>query len=292
MAKARKLLNRRNAARNIRTITKTMEMVSAARFKRAHKLMASVRPYTARLAGLVADLLARGTEDLSHPLMRETDVKRDVLIVLTADRGLCGSYNASILRLAEQRRRQLGEADYETRLWLVGKRGRRLAEQAGLTVERDFEDFGDTPDFSRVAHIGNELMESFLAGEIGGLEVVYMQFVSSGRQQPAVAQILPLTLLGADAEKPAEQFKAPYEFLPTPEEVLTALLPATVRLKLYQCFVEAASGEQKARVAAMHLATDNADDMIQDLSRHYNRLRQSRITTELAEILGGREGLE
>ncbi len=289
MAKARKIQKRLRAVGNIRTVTKTMEMVASMRFKRSHDRAVSARPYTDRLADLVGDILGRRDESaLRHPMLIEhPTVKRDVLIVLTSNSGMCGAYNAAVLSVAIERLGLLDKEGYDVKLWVAGKRGVRNLRFRGYEVDRVLADFDHRPDYSRVSDLARELLAMFLGGRLGGLEAAYTQFLSSGRQVPVIAQLLPLTYTPPPPRTPGAPELAPYEFRPSQQEILDELLPATLRLRLYQCFLDAAVAEQIARVRAMGAATENADEMLHDLTVRYNRTRQAQITTELAEIVGG-----
>ncbi len=293
MAKARKILKRLRAVGSIRTVTKTMEMVASTRFKRAHVRAAAARPYTDRLTDLVGDLVGRGArEELSHPLLIEHErVQRDVLLVITSNTGMCAGYNASVLSVAIARHQQLTEAGYDVLLRVVGRRGLHALRFRGLAIDRTLTQLDQRPSFAAVAELAEELMTDFAAGRISGLEVAYTQYISSGRQSAVIAQLLPLTYTAPPPTTPGVA-PQPYEFLPSPRAILAQLLPATVRLRLYQCFLDAAVTEQIARMQAMRAATDNADEMLQDLTVSYNRDRQAQITTELAEILGGAAGVD
>jgi len=295
VAKARKILDRLHAVRNVRTVTGAMEMVASTQFKKTHKHAVAIRPYTIRLTDLVEDVVRRcGAGTLDHPLLREPiGPHREVLVALTSSRGLCGAYNSRVLALAAERFGQLVVAEYDVRLHVVGKKGIQYLRFRDFRIDREYKHFGSPPDYDRVAALAEELMTAFLDGKISGLEVAYMQFLSAGRQSPAIAQILPLSEIepsdqaGTRADEPVA-----YELIPSPRDILENLLPAMVRLRLYQCFLDAAVGEQIARISAMRAANENADEMIHDLTIRSNRLRQSQITTELAEILGGHAGLQ
>ena len=295
MAKARRILKRANAARNIRSLTRTMEMVSTSRFRAAHVLSAAGRPYTDRLTDLVAEMIDRvGLDHLEHPLLVEhPDVKREVLLVLTSSRGLCGSYNQGVIRVAMERYHQTLGAGYDTRLHVAGKKGASALRARRVAIDRTIAEMDHVPEYLPVGRLAEQYMDMYVSGEIGGLEVAYTRMARSGQARPVIAQILPLTELTAPpAAGPTRAEKTPFDFYPSVETILRNLLPATVRLRLYQCFIDASVAEQMARMTAMRSATENADEMIQDLTRQYNRMRQSQITTELSEILGGRAGLE
>jgi F-type H+-transporting ATPase subunit gamma len=300
MAKARKILRRKKAVKNIRAVTKTMEMVSTARFKKMYNRAVAARPYTERLCDLVGDLIAcSGPEGLRHPLLTPPPgPKCDVLLVLTGNRGLCGSYNHAVLRMATERMSQVTPEGYKVCLRVVGKKGIQFFRHAGHRIEKEYTQLetksgGVGPDYDLVSALSNELMSDFLAGKISGLEVAYTQLISAGRYAPVIAQVLPLTqLAGTPKAMPTTGAPAPFDLMPSAKEILDRLLPTTVRLQMYQCFLDAAVTEQIARMSAMRAATEAADEMIHNLTVLYNRLRQSQITTELAEIIGGRAGIE
>jgi len=251
MAKTRNILKRVRAVGNIRTVTRAMQMVATARFKVVHDRVSSFSPFSTHLQQMVADLVIRAAagENISHPLLvPQTGVRRDVLLVITSNRGLCGSYNSSVLKLAMSRLAQLQAAEYDVLLHVVGRRGARYLRFRKIAVNREHLDFGDLPQYARIAKLGDEMMSQFLGGGISGLEVAYMQFVSGGQQRPVIAKLLPLEDLPQPSE--AEQdpsLLAPCDFLPSPASILRRLLPNTVRLKLYQCFLDAAAAEQLMR---------------------------------------------
>ncbi len=293
MAQVRDILTRTKAVRNVRRVTKTMEMVATARFQKSRNRTVALRSYTNRLAELTGDVVARGTRSKAfHPLLLEHEqVKRDVLLIITSDRGMCGPYNTSVLRIAMERLGQLLEAEYHVELHVVGRKGIQYLEHRGLVVDVEYAQFEGSPVYEHVSALTDGFIEEFLAAQIGGLEVAYMQFISSGRRRPAIAQILPLSNLPTPPRLPTLGEPAAYELCPSGDEILARLLPATVRMRMYQCFLDAAVCEQFERIAAMRSATENADEMIHDLTVRYNRIRQAQITTELTEIMGGRMGV-
>lgn len=292
MARTRKIRSRIKAVRSIRRITRTMEMISRGRFKRTHDLAVGLRPYTDSLAELVGDLVHRGAvEELSHPLLAEPKGRCDVLMIITSNRGLCGPYNAQVLRLGLERMGQIVDAGLEVKLRVVGRRGAQQLRYRGMQFEETGADLGELPNYDQIAAMADALMDEFLSGKITGVEIAYTQFISSARRRPAIAQVLPLSNLPVSPRAPGAATRVPYEIVPSAAEILDKLLPAAVRLRVWQCFCDAAVSEQLERIAAMQAATTNADEMIRTLTVKYNRMRQSQITTELAEILGGRAGL-
>ncbi len=294
MARIRNIRQRTLSVRNIRNVTRTMETVATVRFKKVYNLAVAGRPYTDRLLAMVNDLASHSSaKKFHHPLMfPKEEIRRNALLVISTDRGLCAGYNASVLRLAMERLGQLLADEHDSLLQVVGKEGADYLRFRGFDINREYTDVGDPPRYDPVARLADMMIESFLAGEIGGFEVAYMRFVSSGTQRPEIAQILPLTEIEPHDElAPVPLEAAPFEPVPSAKQLLADLLPRTARLRVFQCFLDASASEHAMRMAAMRAATDNADEMIHDLRRQYNRLRQSQITTELTEIMGGRAGI-
>lgn len=292
MAKARAVLKRLKAVRNIRKITRTMELIATARFKKAMDRATEAAAYTAKIAELAADL-AQSATDFSHPLMEiRQERKTGVLLVLTSNRGLCGGYNSGVLKLALQKMREAPAAGQKLILEVSGKRGLNFLRFQKATADRSYTNFEDKPGFDEVEAIAGRLIQMYVAREIDWVDVAYVKFLSASKQIATVETLLPLSK--PDAEAGAEQKSAApiqYEFLPSAGEILEELLPAAFKSRLFKCFLDAAVSEQIFRMVAMKGATENAGDMISNLSRVYNRARQSQITSELSEIIGGAEAL-
>lgn len=291
MANRRVLVKRRKAVRNIKKITHTMQLIATARFQAAFNRAMATKPYTEKLAEMVEDL-ARAAGSLDHPLLQtHDDVKRSELVVLTSTRGLCGGYNSSVLRTAIVHLDEQAAQGIETRVHMVGKKGISYFKFLRRDTREQSTDIGDAPRFEQVEPIANGLIDRFLKGEIASASVAYMKFFSAGLQRPVVQQLLPLAARETAEKKEAAGPTVQYEFSPSPQELLDELLPAMVRVRLFQAFTDAAVSEQNARRVAMKAATDAAGDMIKALSRQYNRARQTHITMELLDIIGGANAL-
>ena len=293
MAKARALDKRRKSIKNIRKITRTMELISTARFKRAMDRALAAGAYTRRITKLVADLALAGLE-VSHPLL-ETREQTDnaSLLVLSANRGLCGGYNGSVLRLATARWRKLKEVIPNTRLEISGKRGISSFRFRKIHADEEFTHFEDKPKFDEVELLANRYLEAYETGQLDRLDVAYTRFDSLSRQTAVVETLLPLSGLGPDEETDDAQpaGESQYEFLPSAESILDEVVPASFKVKLFKCFLDAAVSEQVARMMAMKAATENADTMISHLTMTYNRARQTQITSELLEVISGAEAI-
>jgi F-type H+-transporting ATPase subunit gamma len=297
MANRRVLVRRRKSVRNIRKITRTMQLIATARFQAAFNRAMATKPYTEKLAELVEDLSRAAGGDVEHPLLAtRPDDKRSALVVLTSSRGLAGGYNASILRAAVTHLDEQAARGVDTRVHMVGKKGISYFRFLRRPMAEQITSIGDRPRFEQVEPIANALIASFVAGEIGSAYAAYMRFLSAGQQRPVVVQLLPLARQ-ADAAAPEEAEdrrparRVEYEFSPSPRELLDELLPAVVRVRLFQAFTDAAVSEQVARMVAMKAATEAAGDMIKALTRQYNRARQTQITMELLDIVGGANAL-
>lgn len=293
MAKARALDKRRKSIRNIRKITRTMELIATARFKKAMDRAAASTAYTKRITQLVADLSKSGLA-VSHPLLEaRPETKNATLLILTANRGLCGGYNGAVLRNALNRLTELREKIPNIRIEVSGKRGISALKFKKVDIDETFTKFEDQPKYDDVEVIANRYLEAFIAGKLDRLDVAYTKFISSSKQIAVVETILPLGSLGDEPSKTEGKSKeSMYEFLPSAASILEEVVPASFKVKLFKCFLDAAVSEQIARMVAMKSATENASDMIKQLSMTYNRARQSQITGEIMEIIGGVEALK
>ena len=295
MANARALDKRRKSIRNIRKITRTMELIATARFKKAMDRATAATDYTARITRLVGDLAASGLE-VSHPLLEgRTEVNNVATLVLTANRGLCGGYNGNVLRQAIRQRQEWQDQNKNLALDVSGKRGISGFKFRNISVENTYTQFDDQPAFEEVEKIAEGYLEDYASGKIDRLDVVYTQFKTVARQETVVETLLPLGSLideEGSEEGASGSSESLYEFVPSPESILEEVVPMSFKVKLFKCFLDAAVSEQIARMVAMKSATENASDMIRNLSQTYNRARQSQITGEIMEVIGGVEALQ
>jgi len=293
MAKARALVKRRKAVVNIRKITRTMQLIATARFQKTMTRAQATRPYAEKITELVQELSAAG-EQIRHPLLAENPAaERSALLVVTSNRGLCGGYNSSLLRLAEEQLRAAEAAGHSADLSVLGKKGVAYFRFLKREMARAVTDLPDMPAFSDSEPFAEDFMARYAAGQYAAVHVIYMRFVSVARQVPTCIRLLPVRPEQRETETaPAAAGVAQYDFSPGPVELLAELLPVTVKVRLFQCLTDAAVSEQVARMVAMKAATDAADEMNKLLTRQYNRARQSQITNELLDILGGAEALQ
>ena len=290
MAGAREIKGRIKAVANIQRITKTMQMIATSKFAKAQQRAVSAKPFVEGVFELVQELAATAG-DIEHPLVNgpsgvspaDLAAKPHVYLVLTSDRGLCGPYNGSVIRTALGTLREPG---VNSSTELVGKKGASVLRFNKIEVAERHSQFGDNPRREDIDRLADRYMSRFIAGEISGVTVIYMRFISAGKQAPESLQLLPLKPPAASDDQPAGGSTL-YEYMPDAEELLAELLPVTVRATLNQCFSDAVVSEHVARMIAMKAATDNAGRMGKDLKRIFNRARQAQITTELTEIISG-----
>jgi len=317
MAKARAIVKRRKAVRNIRKITKTMQMIATAKFQKALKRAVGTKPFTLKVRELVSELADSVGGEVDHPLLRKVDDRnrknRIAVLVITANRGLAGAYNGNVLRASNAFIKQQEAAGKTVDLYAVGKKGITFFNYQKRPIKARFETNMDNPKFAEVERGAQDFMQQFIDGQIDAVYVGSMNFISTGVQKPAVTQLLPLGGISAGAESAGAatgtatstmaqraNVAAPgklvpetiYDFSPGALELLDELLPLTVKTTLYQCFLDAVTSENVSRMVSMKSATDNADKMIKAQTMQYNRARQSQITTELSEIMGGVEAMK
>jgi F-type H+-transporting ATPase subunit gamma len=293
MAKARALVTRRKSIRNIRKITRTMELIATARFKKAMDRASEAAAYTRKLSEIVADL-SQANLSFSHPLLKQPEkVENSILLVLTSNRGLCGGYNSAVLRQAVSRIREARAAGETISLEVSGKRGLNFMKYEQYPVAHAYTTFEDKPRFDEVEVLANRYIADFVAGRIQRVDVAYTKFLNAARQVAVVESLLPIGDIAADTKsKEPARSNIEYEFLPSAREIQDQIVPEAFKARLFKCFLDAAVSEQIARRVAMKAATENADDMIRAISLQYNRARQSQITSELSEIIGGAAALE
>jgi len=292
MAKARALDKRRKSIRNIRKITRTMELVATARFKKALDRAAAAAAYTRRMTELVA-AVKRAQAEVRHPLLEpRAAVQRATLLVLTANRGLCGGFNTNVQRAGLERWHELQADVPHCRLEVSGKRGIAGFKFRGVTATGTFTHFEDRPAFAEVDVLADRYLDEYQTGTLDRLDVAYTKYLSASQQHATVETLLPIGSIGTEAKIGAErEAMSQYEFLPSAASILEEIVPTSFRLKLFSCFLDTAVSEQIARMVAMKAATENADELIVQLSMHYNRARQGRITSELIDLIGGVEAL-
>jgi F-type H+-transporting ATPase subunit gamma len=293
MASLKDIRGRIGSVRNIAQITRAMEMVAASRMKRAQDAILAARPYSDELRAALSRVAAVVGEEV-HPLLARRPVKRVALIMITTDRGLAGSLNANAIRSALRWTQQkIGSGNGETRVEVeaitIGRKGRDGLRRAGIPIAAHFPQLGDRPSFSDVTPIARLVTEDFLEGKFDEIDVAYSTFISTLTQRPEIKPLLPI--VSPEQAEGAETENDEYLFEPSPEAVLSRLLPHFVAVDLYRAVLENQASEQSARMIAMRNSTDNANELIEDLTLVYNKTRQATITREMIEIASGAEAL-
>jgi F-type H+-transporting ATPase subunit gamma len=294
MAQTRELKRRIKSIRKTRQITKTMEMVSTSKLKRASDRVHAARPYAERLGEVISRLMDPELRE-RYPLLRKPEtVKRAAVVLITSNRGLAGAFNVNLIREARRVMDRVREHGAEVELHAVGRKGIgffRFQKQAMATSRIDIT---DRPSADDALSVIDPLRERFESGELDEVYIVYAQFRSALSTPPAVMKVLPVEEKepAADQGQAAGKWQANYELSPSGDQLLTQILPLYVRNSMYRALVETAASEHGARRTAMKNATDNAGDILDLLNRTYNRARQAQITQEIAEIVGGAAALE
>lgn len=275
-----------------------MELIATARFKKAMDRSVAARDYTKQLVKILANISAAGA-DVIHPLLEIRPTNRTAVLVLSGNRGLCGGYNSNIVRQSVAMIGQWKSEQVDTDVAVSGKRGISALKFRGIDMDQKFTSFEDKPAFDAVMPIGRAYLDAYTAGTIDRLDVVYTRFHSIARQEAVTEMLLPLKApetIGQAAAGTTSQAATlasqEYDFYPSAESILEEILPASFLSRLFKCFLDAAVSEQVARMVAMKAASENAAGLIKNLSRRYNRARQSQITGEIMEILGGVEALK
>ena len=293
MAKTRQLKRRIKSVQSTQKITRTMEMVATSKLKRAQDRVVAARPYAAALAEVIGDLYAPELAE-RFPLLRQPGGKgrRVALVVITANRGLCGAFNANLIREARRRIEQLESEGAGVDLHLIGKKGITYFKFAKRQAASQRTDIGDKPKAEHAGEIVGPLMAQFESGALDAVEVVFAQFKSAVSTPPTTLRVLPISPPRATDPGRKPGVAVNYILKPSADAILEQLLPLYVRNQVYRALVETAAAFLGAQRTAMKNATDNAGDIIELLQRTYNRARQAQITQELAEIVGGAEALK
>lgn len=292
MPSLKDIRGRIGAVRNIAQITRAMEMVAASRMKRAQDAIIAARPYSDELRAALSRVSAVVGEEVD-PLLARRPVRRVALIMITTDRGLAGSLNAnairSALRWTQSKLADGGDGRIEVEAITIGRKGRDGLRRAGIPIAAHFGQLGDRPAYSDVTPIARLVTDDFLAGRYDEIDVAYSTFVTTLTQRPEIHPLLPIT--SPEQEAGEEHLNDDYLFEPSPEAVLSRLLPHYVAVDLYRAVLENQASEQSARMIAMRNSTDNANELIEDLTLVYNKTRQATITREMIEIASGAEAL-
>ncbi len=284
MATLRDIQRRIRSVQSTQKITRAMKLVAAAKLRRAQERIVSARPYAAKMAELLGNLVS-GSDEAVHPLLEQREGPRRQIVIITADKGLAGAFNSNIIRRSLDLIRESSAADLT--LVVVGRKARDFYRRRPYTVKRDLIGFWDRLAYSHACELADFFMQQYLEGEVDEVWLLYNEFRSVAVQRPVRMQLLPIPRTEEHAADTVD-----YIYEPGPEEILGELLPRHVRMQVYRALMESAAGEHGARMTAMEAATANAKEMIEVLTIQYNKARQEKITKELLDIVGGAEALK
>ena len=286
MPSLRQVRRRIRSVQNTAKITRAMEMIAASKMRRAQQMVLSGRPYADRINDLLSHLAAQPqSEETVHPLLQRREIKSVEMVLISPDRGLCGGLNANLNRASGQY--VLDNRHLDIEVVTVGKKGRDFMVRANRNLKAVFTDMGDRPNVADVGPISRIVIDGYSDGTSDLVVLIYPEFVTMLSQKPKIQQLLPVEPAGLEAREMVGYIYEPY-----PRPVLDALLPRFVEMQIYHALLESVASEQSARMVAMRNATENANDMISDLTLLMNRIRQDTITRELLDIVGGAVSIE
>lgn len=281
MAGVRDIRRRIRSVRNMQQITRAMKMVAAAKLRKSQEKVIAARPYARQLQEVLARV-AQAQVDVKHPLLEQRQVHKVLYVVISSDRGLCGGYNANLIRKTNS---LIAEQEHEVGLVTVGRKGRDFFRRGKIENMAEFIGVGDDPNYGQAKQIAQEVVRLYQDGEVDEVYLLYTEFLTAIQQRPTQLKLLPI-------EKPTGQMGRQYIFEPSPDEILERLLPKYVETLVFRSLLESKASEHGARMTAMGSATDNAKEMIDRLTLVMNRARQAAITKEISEIVGGAAALE
>ena len=288
MASARDIKKRIVSVKSTKKITRTMELVSTAKSKKAVDRVQAAMPFASKTQELIGSLVEGSA--IHHPLLRVPDKPNKVaLLVTTANRGLCGAFNNNVVKLSMNRYEELKKEGVEVNLYIIGKKGVSVFKFNNYEIEETYTHIDDRPTFEQAQEFADLFIKLFSEEKIDGAEIIYTKYFSAGSQRAHIQSVLPLQLQSDDEAEASFAGEAIFE--PSPEAILYSLLPRAVRVMYYRALLDSAASEQIARRIAMKNATDAASDMIKDMTLQYNRARQAKITQEIAEIVSGAESV-
>ena len=289
MATLRDIQRRIRSVQSTQKITRAMKLVAAAKLRRAQERILAARPYAGKMSELLGNLVsaASGSDETQHPLLEQREGPRRQIVIITADKGLAGAFNANVIRRALEFVRQSKTA--EVTLVVVGRKARDFYRRRPWTIKRDMIGFWDRLAYAHAAELADYFMQQYLDGEVDEVHLVYNEFRSVAVQRPVREQLLPIP---STAEGETDTTVVDYLYEPNPKAILDELLPRHVRTQVFRALMESLAGEYGARMTAMEAATKNAKEMIDVLTIQYNKARQEKITKELLDIVGGAEALK
>jgi F-type H+-transporting ATPase subunit gamma len=294
-ASLRELRQRRTSVTTVKKVTRAMELIASSRIVKAQQRAQAAAPYARELTRAVS-AVATDAPEIDHPLTNQVeDPKAAAILVISSDRGLAGAYSSSVIKQGSQLRELLERSGLRVQRFLAGRKAIAFASFRGFEIHRRWEGFSDSPTYAEARDIADALIESFLKpteeGGVDEIHIVYTRFVSMLTQKPNVIRLLPLEVVESERKAEEHELHPLYEFEPDAETVLDELLPLYVASRVYSCLLQSAASELASRQRAMKSATDNAQQLIERLTREANQARQAEITQEISEIVGGAAAL-
>lgn len=288
LASLREIEDRINSTGKTKKITNAMEMVSASKMSRAEQNAKNFVPYSEKMKEVVSHI-ASNSSDSENPMLERRDVKKTGYLVITSDRGLAGAFNSNVLRKLHKAVQEKHTSEEEYSVITIGRMGYDFCRKRGMPIAKSIIGLSDQPSFSDIKELASETVQLYVDEEIDELFIFYNHYVSAISQQVTQSQLLPIENLDNDGKSSDNSF---YEYEPNEEEILNVLLPQYAESLIYGAILDSKASEHAARMTAMKSATDNADELIDDLTLSYNRARQGEITQEITEIIGGVAALE
>ncbi len=293
MATQRDIKKRIQSVTNTRKITSTMEMVSTAKMKKMQGRLEMTKPYETKVNEILSNLINTGVAVSEDPHFQEVhDARRALILQITGNRGLCGSFNTNITQNTLSLKDRLAEEDKDSQLYVIGKKGISYYNFTGQPMYKSRVNPEEKLTFDDAAGIGSELRNLFLSGEFHEVYISYTKVISSSSQKPAIIKLLPILLEEEEIKDLYPGSQLEYYFEPNPYSIFSYIIPLYLKVRIYTCFLETSFSEQFARRVAMKNATDASAHMIRELTISYNRARQAKITNEIAEIVGGAAALK
>lgn len=288
MANLKDIKKRISSVKNTQQITKAMKMVSAAKLRRAQEAVVAARPYADKMQDVLSSLAQRNVES-EHPLLQAREKKRALIVIMTADRGLCGGFNSSIAKAAEAfvKEKTEGFDDYSVRI--IGRKGKdALRHRPNIEIDKVYENLTGNITYATASLLGREIVEDYIDGKFDGVFMIYNHFFSVLNQEVTTTQLLPIDPQFSEDHG----YVADYLYEPSCEELLGSILPKYIEVQVFRALLESVASEQGARMSSMDSASKNAAEMIDKLTLQYNRARQAAITSELMEIISGAESIK
>ena len=284
MANLKNIRSQIKSVTSIQKVTKAMKMVAAAKLRKSQDNMEKARPYSERLKSLITDLIQDVDRALMPLLTKRNNINKTAFVIVTADRGLAGSFNTNIIKKAEKEIKQVGKENAE--LFCLGKKGYEHFSKRNYKINKNYTNFWTQLNYNKAINVGNDVVTAYLAKEIDCVKVIYNYFKNVGSQEVILDSLLPL-----DFEKKSKKIYQDVIYEPSKIEIVKSLVPKYFNTQIWQYLLESFASEQAARMLAMENATENAKEMINDLNLEFNKARQTAITTEMLEIVGGAEAL-